>query len=68
MQMELEGVLASGCEKSIKEFMTIKSDWVEGKRDLVKQFVTKGQYTFPDIEITSQTKNVVNTTIEFLKD
>jgi len=49
--------------------MTVKSDWIQGKRDLVKQMVTRGEYDFPeDIKITSQTKNVVNTTIDFLKD
>ncbi len=69
MQMEIEGILAGGCEKALKEFMTVKSDWIQGKRDLVKQMVTRGEYDFPeDIKITSQTKNVVNTTIDFLKD
>jgi len=37
MQMEIEGILAGGCEKALKEFMTVKSDWIQGKRDLVKQ-------------------------------
>lgn len=68
-QMEIEGMLANGCDKALKEFMSVKSDWVHGKKDLVKQFITSGEYKFPDdIEVTSQTRNVVNILIDFLKD
>ena len=68
-QMEIEGVLASGCEKALKELITVKSDWNEGKRDLVKQIISSGRYNFPeDIKISSRTKNVVEAIITFLKD
>jgi DNA-directed RNA polymerase beta subunit len=68
-QMEIEGILASGCEKALKELITVKSDWNEGKRDLVKQIISSGKYNFPDdISLSSRTKDVVETIIEFLKD
>jgi DNA-directed RNA polymerase beta subunit len=67
-QMELESILAHGCEKSIKEFMTVKSDWSEGKRDLLRQLIDTGKYILPeDNKISSQTKQVVDVQIDFLK-
>ncbi len=67
-QMEIEAILAHGCEKSIKEFMTVKSDWTEGKKDLLRQLIESGKYVLPeDNRISSQTKQVVDVQIDFLK-
>lgn len=67
-QMEIEAILAHGCEKSIKEFMTVKSDWSEGKRDFLRQLIESGKYKLPeDNIISSQTKQVVDVQIDFLK-
>jgi DNA-directed RNA polymerase beta subunit len=67
-QMEIEAILAHGCERSIKEFMTVKSDWSDGKRDLLRQLIESGKYILPeDNKISSQTKKVVDVQIEFLK-
>jgi DNA-directed RNA polymerase beta subunit len=67
-QMEIEAILAHGCEKSIKEFMTVKSDWSEGKRDFLRQLIEHGKYVLPeDNKISSQTKQVVDVQIDFLK-
>jgi DNA-directed RNA polymerase beta subunit len=66
--MEIEAILAHGCEKSIKEFMTVKSDWSEGKKDLLRQLIETGNYTLPESnKISSQTKQVVDVLIDFLK-
>ena len=60
-QMEIEAILAHGCEKSVKEFMTVKSDWAEGKRDFLRQLIETGDYVLPeDGSINSQTKKVVD--------
>ena len=67
-QMEIEAILAHGCEKSIKEFMTVKSDWTDGKKDLLRQLIEHGKYVLPeDNRISSQTKQVVDVQIDFLK-
>lgn len=67
-QMEIEAILAHGCEKSIKEFMTVKSDWAEGKKDFLRQLIESGKYVLPeDNRISSQTKQVVDVQIDFLK-
>lgn len=66
--MEIEAILAHGCEKSIKEFMTVKSDWTDGKKDLLRQLIEHGKYVLPeDNRISSQTKQVVDVQIDFLK-
>lgn len=63
-----EAILAHGCERSIKEFMTVKSDWTEGKRDFLRQLIEAGRYELPeDNQISSQTKQVVDVQIDFLK-
>lgn len=68
-QMELEGIICSGCVNSIQELITVKSDWNEGKKDLIKQIIVNGEYEFPkDINIKSSTKSIINTIIKFLKN
>ena len=67
-QMELEAILAHGNQKAVKEIMTVKSDWSEGKRDLLRQLIESGKYILPeDNKISSQTKQVVDIQIDFLK-
>ena len=67
-QMELEALLAHGNQKAVKEIMTVKSDWSEGKRDLLRQLIETGKYVLPeDHKISSQTKQVVDVQIDFLK-
>lgn len=67
-QMELEALLAHGNQKAVKEIMTVKSDWSEGKRDLLRQLIESGKYVLPeDHKISSQTKQVVDVQIDFLK-
>ena len=69
MQMEVESILASGCDLSIKELLSVKSDWSNGKRDLIYQLVENGEYHLPqDREIRSRTKEVVDIQLSFLKD
>jgi len=67
-QMEIEALLAHGNQKAVKEIMTVKSDWSEGKRDLLRQLIESGKYILPeDNRISSQTKQVVDVQIDFLK-
>lgn len=67
-QMEIEGILAHGSERSVKELMTTKSDWEEGKTDLVRQITVTGGYNFPrDKKVESRTKQIVDTFLTFLK-
>jgi hypothetical protein len=48
--------------------MTVKSDWSEGKKDLLRQLIETGNYTLPESnKISSQTKQVVDVLIDFLK-
>jgi len=68
-QMELESMLAAGCDLAVKEILSVKSDWTAGKKDLVRQLVVDGKYDLPENRtIKSRTKQVVDTQIAFLKE
>jgi len=68
-QMELESMLASGCDLAVKEILTVKSDWTAGKKDLIRQLVLDGEYNLPENRsIKSRTKEVVDIQLEFLKE
>jgi DNA-directed RNA polymerase beta subunit len=69
MQMELEAMLASGCDLAVKEILTVKSDWSAGKKDLIRQLIVDGQYNLPEHRnIKSRTKEVVDISLKFLKE
>ena len=68
-QMEIESMLAHGCDLAVKEILSVKSDWTAGKKDLVRQLVIDGKYDLPENRpIKSRTKQVVDTQLKFLKD
>jgi DNA-directed RNA polymerase beta subunit len=68
-QMEIEGLLTAGCDLSVKEFLTVKSDHNEEKRKFVKQVVEKGDFDMSDgSESIGRTKKVVSTILNFLKE
>jgi len=68
-QMELESMLAAGCDLAVKEILTVKSDWIAGKKDLIRQLVLDGEYNLPENRsIKSRTKEVVDIQLEFLKE
>ena len=68
-QMEIESIIAHGCERCLKELMTVKSDCKEEKKNMAKQIATTGEYNMNNIDISSgQTKKIVDTLINFLKD
>jgi len=67
-QMELESMLAHGCDLAVKEILSVKSDWTAGKKDLVRQLVVDGKYDLPENRpIKSRTKQVVDINLQFLK-
>jgi len=67
-QMELEALLASGCDLAVKEILSVKSDWSAGKKDLIRQLVINGEYKLPENRtIKSRTKEVVDVQIGYLK-
>jgi DNA-directed RNA polymerase beta subunit len=68
-QMELEALLASGCDLAVKELLSVKSDWQSGKDDLLRQLIKEGEYHLPqDREVKSRTKQVVDVQLQFLKE
>lgn len=67
-QMEMEAIVANGCLKSLRELFSVKSDWNEGKKDLIKQLIAKGDYKLPENTSSSRTKEVVDVYIKFLKE
>lgn len=68
-QMEIEGVLAHGCDKALKEMLTVKSDYEAGKKDLIEQLIRTGGYNFPETNhIEGGTKRVVSTLIKFIQE
>lgn len=67
-QMEIESMLAHGCDYAVKEILSVKSDWTAGKKDLIRQLVVDGKYDLPENRpIKSRTKQVVDTQLAFLK-
>ena len=69
MQMELEAMLASGCDLAVKEILSVKSDWSAGKKDLLRQLITDGQYKLPENRtIKSRTREVVDLQLQYLKE
>jgi DNA-directed RNA polymerase beta subunit len=69
-QMEIEGLLSSGCELAVKELLTVKSDRNEEKRKLVKEIIEQGEFNMTlDTDSTGgQTKKVVSAILNFLKE
>lgn len=68
-QMELESVMASGCDKAVRELLTVKNDWNVEKKNMLQNLINNGVYHLPkDIpEDSSRTKTVINTILKFLK-
>ena len=68
-QMEIETIIAHGCERALKEFMTIKSDHNQEKKNMMEEIVTKGDYVMNfDSTSTGKTKKIVDVLINFLKE
>lgn len=68
--MEIESILSNGCERCLKEFMTVKNDRNDEKRRLMSELISKGTYNLPDDlhESHSKTKTVVDSLLTFLKE
>lgn len=67
--MELEGFLSHGCDKALKEFLTVKSDNLDAKKDLIKQLIKTCNYKMQDkYKSSGRTKIVVDTLLNFLKE
>ena len=65
-QMELEGLIANGITRGTQEFLTVKSDYIDGKPDLCYQMAKNGKYNMPDIKIKGGTSRVVSILSKFL--
>lgn len=61
-------ILAHGCERAIKELITVKSDDTAEKKKLLRQLTRDGTYNMPDGQLKSRTKDVVDVLIKFLKE
>ena len=67
--MELEALIAHGCEKYIREIFTVKSDRNDLKKDLIHKVITTGKYNLPEIiDSNSRTRLVNEKLLEFLRD
>ena len=67
--MEIETMIANGTEQAIKEFLSVKSDWEEGKTSMIDQLIQNGEYNLPDNRnIRSRTKEIVDIQLKFLKE
>lgn len=67
-QMEIEGILAHGTTKALKELITVKCDLTESKKNLIQQLVETGKYNMPE-DINKEkggSIKVVKTLIDFL--
>lgn len=69
-QMEIESIIASGCENALTELLTVKNDWSSEKKKLLNSLITTGKYNLPNFipEDSSRTKVIVNSILKFLKD
>lgn len=69
-QMEIESIIASGCENALTELLTVKNDWISEKKKLLQSLIMTGKYNLPNYipEDSSRTKIIVNSILKFLKD
>jgi len=69
-QMEIEALIGHGTTKALRELLTVKSDCVEEKSELLNQLIEKGEYHIKssDSQIEGGTKKVVQTFMNFLND
>lgn len=69
--MEIETMLSHGITNTLKEIMTVKSDYHAEKENLVSELVKYGKYYLSEMKNTKKegkTKQVVNTLLQFLKE
>lgn len=68
-QMEIETIIAHGCDRTLKEFMTVKSDHNQEKKELTDQIIRNGEYNMKlDSTNSGKTKKIVDILLNFLKD
>ncbi len=68
-QMEIEALLAHGCDQTVKELFTVKSDHNDEKKNLIKQVIESGDYDLPEnLKNSGRTKKIVSTILKFLKE
>jgi len=69
-QMEIEGLLAAGCDQTVKELLTVKSDRNIEKRKLVREIIETGDFNMSLDEDGGggQTKKVISVILDFLKE
>ena len=65
-----EGVIASGCDKAVRELLTVKNDWNSEKKHFLNDLIKTGKYHLPETipEDSSRTKMVIKTILSFLKN
>ena len=63
-----EAILAHGCEHTIKELITVKSDDTVGKKELLYQLIKNGEFHMKEGKFKSRTKDVVDVLLKFLKE
>jgi len=67
--MEQESIAANGCIKALRELLTVKSDYIDMKPDLLRQIIKTGEYHMPKIDSSnSGTKQTISALIKFLND
>lgn len=68
-QMEVEAFVSHGTIKALKELTTVKSDWTEGKLQLINELIENGEYHMPEyVDMSGRTKVVVDKLLNFLKE
>lgn len=68
-QMEVEGLIAHGTIKSLKELISVKCDLTQYKQDLIKQLINSGKYNLPKNvnDDNGGSIKIVKTIINFLQ-
>lgn len=68
-QMEIEALLGSGCDKTLRELLSVKNDFNSEKKNFILKLIRDGKYKLPEKipEDSSRTKTVINTILGFLK-
>jgi hypothetical protein len=69
LNKNVEAMLAAGCDLAVKEILSVKSDWSAGKKDLLRQLISDGEYKLPENRtIKSRTREVVDLQLAYLKE
>ncbi|MEM3452003.1 MAG: hypothetical protein QW835_00050 [Candidatus Hadarchaeum sp.] len=67
-QMEIEALIAHGCENFLREVVTVKSDRNQEKERLLESVIRNGSYYLSDLSDSSRTRMAIEALLRFFEE